>query len=38
VPGKKPFYKQFGFLRMHTAMAIFADPAAALTPGHVDAC
>lgn len=36
VPGKEPFYKKFGFLRMRTAMAIFADPAAALARGHVD--
>jgi ribosomal protein S18 acetylase RimI-like enzyme len=25
VPGKEPFYKKFGFLRMKTAMAIFED-------------
>ena len=26
VPGKEPFYRKFGFLRMKTAMAIFANP------------
>jgi ribosomal protein S18 acetylase RimI-like enzyme len=25
VPGKEPFYRRFGFLRMRTAMAIFAN-------------
>ena len=25
VPGREPFYRKFGFLRMQTAMAIFAD-------------
>ena len=25
VPGKEPFYRKFGFLRMKTAMAIFAN-------------
>ena len=25
VPGKEPFYKRFGFLRMKTAMAIFEN-------------
>jgi ribosomal protein S18 acetylase RimI-like enzyme len=25
VPGKEPFYKKFGFLRMRTAMAIFEN-------------
>jgi ribosomal protein S18 acetylase RimI-like enzyme len=25
VPGREPFYRKFGFLRMKTAMAIFAD-------------
>ena len=25
VPGREPFYKKFGFLRMKTAMAIFAN-------------
>lgn len=26
VPGKEPFYRKFGFLRMKTAMAIFENP------------
>lgn len=26
VPGKEPFYRKFGFLRMQTAMAIFENP------------
>lgn len=25
VPGKEPFYRKFGFMRMNTAMAIFED-------------
>jgi GNAT superfamily N-acetyltransferase len=36
VRGKEPFYKQLGFKRMTTAMAIFADPARALAAGQVD--
>ncbi|OYV01784.1 MAG: GNAT family N-acetyltransferase [Burkholderiales bacterium PBB5] len=35
VPGKEPFYKKFGFMRMRTAMAIFQDQAAALARGHI---
>ena len=33
VPGKEPFYRRFGFLRMKTAMAIFEDPREALARG-----
>lgn len=29
VPGKEPFYRRFGFLRMTTAMAIFSTPSQA---------
>ena len=36
VPGKEPFYKKFGFKRMRTAMAIFANPAAAQESGYID--
>ena len=35
VPGKEPFYKKLGFLRMRTAMAIFRDQAAAVASGHL---
>lgn len=35
VPGKEPFYRKFGFKRMTTAMAIFANPAQALESGLV---
>lgn len=35
VPGKEGFYRQFGFMRMRTAMAIFDDPARALARGHI---
>lgn len=35
VPGKEPFYRKFGFKRMTTAMAIFANPAQALATGLV---
>ena len=35
VPGKEGFYRQFGFRRMRTAMAIFDDPAQALARGHI---
>jgi predicted N-acetyltransferase YhbS len=34
VPGREPFYEQFGFRRMTTAMAIFADPARASAEGY----
>jgi ribosomal protein S18 acetylase RimI-like enzyme len=36
VPGKEPFYRKFGFLRMKTAMAIFASPADARANGYVE--
>lgn len=36
VPGKEPFYRRFGFLRMTTAMAIFQDRDAALRNGYLD--
>lgn len=35
VPGKEPFYRKFGFWRMRTAMAIFADQAQAAERGYV---
>ncbi len=35
VPGKEDFYRRFGFQRMSTAMAIFADPDAALAAGYL---
>ena len=35
VPGKEGFYRKFGFLRMRTAMAVFENPAQAITRGHV---
>lgn len=35
VPGKEPFYRKFGFLRLVTAMAIFQDRAAAIARGHL---
>lgn len=34
VPGREPFYEKFGFRRMNTAMAIFADPAKATADGY----
>lgn len=36
VPGKEPFYKKFGFLRMTTAMAIFENQAQQLERGYLD--
>ena len=36
VPGKEPFYRKFGFRRMKTAMAIFADPAEAAAKGMIE--
>jgi GNAT superfamily N-acetyltransferase len=36
VPGREGFYARFGFRRMKTAMAIFADEAHALSGGYVD--
>lgn len=35
VPGKEPFYKRFGFLRMKTAMAIFEDQRQHLASGYL---
>jgi len=35
VPGKEPFYKKFGFLRMTTAMAIFRDQPGQPARGYV---
>lgn len=34
VPGREPFYAKFGFRRMKTAMAIFADPVKAAADGY----
>ena len=34
VPGREPFYAQFGFRRMNTAMAIFSDPRKAAADGY----
>lgn len=36
VPGKEPFYRQFGFRRMRTAMAIFEHPQKAEDDGYID--
>ena len=35
VPGKEPFYKRFGFLRMKTAMAIFQNQKQQLERGYL---
>ena len=35
VPGKEPFYRKFGFMRMTTAMAIFDDQALAQQRGYL---
>lgn len=35
VPGKEPFYKRFGFLRMKTAMAIFENQQQQLERGYL---
>jgi ribosomal protein S18 acetylase RimI-like enzyme len=35
-PGKEAFYRKFGFRRMLTAMAIFADQDRAISRGLVD--
>jgi GNAT superfamily N-acetyltransferase len=35
VPGREPLYAKFGFRRMTTAMAIFADPARAAADGYI---
>lgn len=36
VPGREAFYKQFGFRRMRTAMAIFENQEQALQRGYID--
>jgi ribosomal protein S18 acetylase RimI-like enzyme len=36
VPGREPFYAKFGFRRMKTAMAIFADPEKAAADGYTE--
>jgi citrate lyase synthetase len=36
VPGREPFYKQFGFKRMSTAMAIFESQDSALERGYLN--
>ncbi|WP_337961382.1 GNAT family N-acetyltransferase [Curvibacter microcysteis] len=35
VPGKEPFYKKFGFMRMKTAMAIFEHPQQQVERGYL---
>jgi ribosomal protein S18 acetylase RimI-like enzyme len=35
VPGKEPFYRKFGFLRMKTAMAIFENQEQQLARGYL---
>ncbi|MBU0891795.1 MAG: GNAT family N-acetyltransferase [Gammaproteobacteria bacterium] len=35
VPGREPFYRKFGFLRMQTAMAIFGDQEAQVLRGYL---
>lgn len=35
VPGKEPFYRKFGFLRMKTAMAIFENQKQQLERGYL---
>ncbi|HEX6639186.1 MAG TPA: GNAT family N-acetyltransferase [Steroidobacteraceae bacterium] len=35
VPGREPFYRKFGFLRMKTAMAIFENQQAQLERGYL---
>ena len=36
VPGKEPFYRKFGFVRMRTAMAIFENPRLMAERGYTD--
>lgn len=36
VPGREPLYEKFGFRRMNTAMAIFADPQKAAADGYIE--
>ena len=35
VPGKEPFYRKFGFLRMTTAMALFEDQQQQVERGYI---
>lgn len=35
VPGREPFYRKFGFLRMKTAMAIFENQQAQIERGYL---
>ena len=35
VPGREPFYRKFGFLRMRTAMAIFENQQAQVERGYL---
>jgi len=35
VPGREPFYRKFGFLRMKTAMAIFDNQQQQLERGYL---
>ena len=37
VPGKEPFYRKHGFMRMSTAMAIFQNQAQQLERGYLHA-
>lgn len=37
VPGSEAFYQKFGFRRMRTAMAIFANQGVAMERGYIDA-
>ncbi|RRN78342.1 MULTISPECIES: GNAT family N-acetyltransferase [Pseudoxanthomonas] len=36
VPGREAFYARFGFRRMTTAMAVFADPERAHADGYIE--
>lgn len=36
VPGREPFYRKFGFVRMKTAMAIFENQQQQLERGYLD--
>jgi ribosomal protein S18 acetylase RimI-like enzyme len=36
VPGKEPFYRKFGFLRMKTAMAIFENQQQQVDRGYLE--
>lgn len=36
VPGREPFYEKFGFRRMKTAMAIFAEAGKAAADGYTE--